>query len=74
MNPKDDWPVLMAFGIGALRLPASAFWAMSWPELAAAATTVNGQMALAKDAINRDWLNEAMSAFPDSPISKNEGL
>ncbi|MBV1705181.1 MAG: phage tail assembly chaperone [Hyphomicrobiales bacterium] len=54
----------MAFGLGALRLPPDAFWAMSLPELRAAARGIFGE---ASTPFDRAALDALMKAHPDRP-------
>lgn len=61
-----DWPALMRLGLGALRLPPEAFWAMTPGEFrraleGAGLVPVGG----AARAMDRGRLGELMAAFPD---------
>ncbi|MYZ50343.1 rcc01693 family protein [Propylenella binzhouense] len=55
------WREAMAAGLGTLRLPPSAFWAMTPRELAAALTPPGTKSA----PIGRDDLARLMARFPD---------
>lgn len=55
----------MHFGLGVLKLPAQAFWAMSPRELLAAA----GQGPAVRDGgLSRARLNALMAQFPDADM------
>ncbi len=55
------WGALMRLGLGALRLSAEAFWAMTPRELAAAAGLTGAPMT-----IGRDDLATLMTRYPDA--------
>jgi uncharacterized phage protein (TIGR02216 family) len=56
------WREAMAFGLGRLRLPPEAFWAMTPRELALAAEGMSGRIGR---PLARDALNELMNRYPD---------
>jgi uncharacterized phage protein (TIGR02216 family) len=53
---------LMTFGLGLLRLPPAAFWAMTPRELSAA---MRVWVAVGDERIGRGNLSELMRKFPD---------
>jgi uncharacterized phage protein (TIGR02216 family) len=60
---KFPWRDLMALGLGHLRLPSAAFWAMTPRELAAAA----GALGMARSAVpDRAGLEALMRRYPDA--------
>jgi uncharacterized phage protein (TIGR02216 family) len=56
------WSEAIGFGLGVLRLPPQAFWAMTPRELAHAIRAVRGP---AQEPMNRVALDELMARFPD---------
>jgi uncharacterized phage protein (TIGR02216 family) len=56
------WAAAMAFGLGVLRLPPEAFWAMTPRELVAAAAGVAGPGA---EGLGRAELAALMARYPD---------
>ena len=63
MDEGIDWPGLMRAGLGVLRLPPEAFWAMSPVELYYA---LQGAGALPMgQGMNRQGLEALMAAYPD---------
>ncbi|MEO1399544.1 MAG: phage tail assembly chaperone [Pseudomonadota bacterium] len=58
----------MAFGLGILRLPPDAFWAMTPRELAAAMGRVDRNQIVT----TRRWLDEAASRYPDVATDPKE--
>jgi uncharacterized phage protein (TIGR02216 family) len=56
------WKEAMRFGLGVLRLPPAAFWAMTPRELGAAWSAVAGERARPLD---RPGLEQLMERFPD---------
>jgi uncharacterized phage protein (TIGR02216 family) len=44
-----NWPVLMEFGLGTLRLSPQAFWSMTPRELSAAARALHGPVSAPMD-------------------------
>ena len=56
------WSEAMAFGLGILRLPPAAFWAMTPRELQAALDGVFGRTGTGP---SREVLGALMAAFPD---------
>ena len=58
------WGTLMRLGLGTLRLPPQAFWAMTPRELAACAGLVGRPATLA-----RADLDALMARFPDAPAA-----
>jgi uncharacterized phage protein (TIGR02216 family) len=61
------WRVAMAFGLGRLRLPPEAFWAMTPRELALAAEGMSGRIGA---PLGRHTLNELMNRYPDKHDGK----
>jgi uncharacterized phage protein (TIGR02216 family) len=59
---RFPWRVMMGFGLGRLRLPSAAFWAMTPRELAAAA---DGLGLRAAGPLPRASLEALMRRFPD---------
>lgn len=59
---RFPWRALMGFGLGRLRLPSGAFWAMTPRELLAAA---DGLGLRAAAALPRASLEALMRRFPD---------
>lgn len=57
-----DWPNLIRFGVGVLRLPPDAFWALTPRELRA--------LLGSAQTIDRDTLDELMTRFPDTPTDE----
>ena len=57
-----NWPALMTFGLGILRLPPSAFWAMTPRELAAAARALHPPAPPPMDA---EALTALRARYPD---------
>ena len=57
-----NWPALMAFGLGTLRLAPQAFWAMTPRELAAAARVHHPPAPPPMDA---DALASLRARYPD---------
>jgi uncharacterized phage protein (TIGR02216 family) len=67
MDGTEDrfpWREAMAFGLGRLRLPPDAFWAMTPRELAAA---VEGAVGLVATPMDRASLDGLMQRHPDAP-------
>ena len=58
------WSTLMRFGLGTLRLPPQAFWAMTPRELAACAGLVGSA-----PMPTRADLDALMARFPDAPAA-----
>lgn len=56
------WKEAMGFGLGVLRLPPAAFWAMSPRELAAAWGAIMGERA---GPLERSGLDALMERYPD---------
>ena len=68
--PPLDWTQLMRLGLGALRLPADAFWGMTPVELRRAlegAGLLRGAAAL-----DRAGLARLMAAHPDAPEANGD--
>ena len=63
-TPPFPWEEAMGFGLGVLRLSSEAFWAMTLPELAAAARSARGLPAGAMP-FDRMALETLMTLFPD---------
>lgn len=57
-----DWPTLIAFGLGRLRLTPEAFWALSPRELAAMAPT---EAAAIVNPLERSRFEALAARFPD---------
>lgn len=55
------WDEAIGFGLGVLRLPPAAFWAMTPRELALAIAAVTGGAM----PLRRDELQDLMTRFPD---------
>ncbi|MCD7059496.1 rcc01693 family protein [Pelagibacterium xiamenense] len=60
---RFPWTEAMRFGLGTLRLPPAAFWAMTPRELAAAHAGLTGRGATAP--LDRTALEKLMAAHPD---------
>ncbi len=60
----------MAAGLGLLRLPPTAFWAMTPKELAAALGALHGPLRI--DPPSRFELGRLMQAYPDTTQSRSE--
>ena len=77
MNPRKlkgafvPWREVMAFGLGVLRLPGDAFWAMTLRELEAAASGVFGPPSLWAAPTRREF-TALMAAYPDSKPEENK--
>lgn len=56
-----NWPLLMALGLGHLRLSPEAFWSMTPRELRAALSPP------ATDPITREAFDTLLAQHPDSP-------
>lgn len=67
MRRAFPWDDAIAFGLGVMRLPPAAFWAMTPRELAAAMSVARGGGTVAP---SRNTLEDLMSAFPDSGTSE----
>jgi len=65
-----DWSGAMAFGLGVLKLPPAAFWAMTPRELDAALSGHFGRRR-AQAAPSRDDLAALMAQHPDQPPAEN---
>ena len=59
---RFPWRELMALGLGRLRLPSTAFWAMTPRELAAAA---EGALGRRRPPADRATLEALMRRYPD---------
>jgi uncharacterized phage protein (TIGR02216 family) len=59
------WAEAMRFGLGVLRRSPDEFWAMTLPELRAAAAGLSGGASLAP-ALSRTRLEALMTRFPDA--------
>lgn len=64
---RIDWAHLMRLGMGALRLPPDAFWAMTPVELLAALQGAG--IAPIGGFMDRNALDSLMAAFPDTGAS-----
>lgn len=62
--PALPWAETMAFGLGVLRLSPDAFWAMTFPELRAAARGHRGETGQTSPP-TRAALSSLMRLFPD---------
>lgn len=62
------WAEAMAFGLGVLKLPPAAFWAMTPRELDAALSGHYGQRR--SGAPSRAGLGALMAQFPDHPSTE----
>lgn len=67
---RFPWNGLMGLGLGVLRLPPSAFWAMTPRELMAAAQGA-GLIAPWREAPSRARLNELMELYPDGDAAND---
>jgi uncharacterized phage protein (TIGR02216 family) len=67
MRHAFPWNDAIAFGLGVLRLPPAAFWAMTPRELAAAMSVARGART---EAPSRNTLEDLLSAFPDIGMSE----
>ena len=65
-----DWAALMRLGLGVLRLPPEAFWAMTPRELEAAAAPLRGAGG---GPISRDAFAALRARFPDDDQEKERG-
>lgn len=63
MADSIDWPGLMRLGLGTLGLSPRVFWNMTPAEFRAASEGAG--LSFGVQAIDRDWLNGMMNAFPD---------
>lgn len=71
MRPQPfPWAEAMGFAFGVLRLPPSAFWAMTPRELAAAIRFSGGPLAV--PAPLRSDIDRLMAAFPDHVTPRTE--
>lgn len=61
-----NWPALMGFGLGTLRLAPRAFWAMTPRELTAAAEALTGH-AQAPPPMDPQALTDLRARYPDDP-------
>ena len=69
MADRIDWVHLMRLGLGTLRMPPDAFWALTPGELLAA---LQGAGIVSIDgAMDRNALDSLMSAFPDRPAEQD---
>ena len=66
MPDTFPWRDAMTFGLGRLRLPPEAFWAMTPRELALAMEGFTGHIG---GPLGRERLNDLMTRYPD----KNDG-
>jgi len=64
--PPLDWPQMMRLGLGVLRLPPHAFWAMTPVELRRALEGA-GVLPVGGQALRRSDLSRLMAAHPDTP-------
>ncbi|SEA22968.1 rcc01693 family protein [Rubrimonas cliftonensis] len=64
-----DWRGLMETGLGRLRLPPEAFWAMTPRELSAACA---GAFGTGRSAADAGSLRALMAQFPDAASAKQE--
>lgn len=62
-----NWPALMAFGLGTLRLSPQAFWSMTPRELTAAARALHGP---APESMDETALTALCTRYPDTPHAK----
>jgi len=65
-----NWAAAMAFGLGVLKLPPAAFWALTPRELDAALAGHYGRNRL-RGAPNRADLQTLMAAYPDEPVTEH---
>jgi len=61
-----NWPALMGFGLGAMRLSPRAFWSMTPRELTAAARAMAGTAAT-PPPMDPQALNDLRVRYPDDP-------
>ena len=61
-----NWPSLMAFGLGTLRLSPSAFWSMTPRELTLAARSLHGGAAVSARPMETDALDDLRARYPDN--------
>ncbi len=67
MSERVDWPHLMRLGLGVMRIPATAFWDMTPPELLAALQGAGViPMSGGGPGMTRDGLAALMARFPDT--------
>lgn len=62
MRETFPWRQVMAFGLGRLRLPSRAFWAMTPRELTAA---VEGMVGPIPSPLDRAQLDALVARYPD---------
>ncbi len=62
-----NWPALMGFGLGILRLPPSVFWAMTPRELTLAARARHGPGATVAVPMEPEALSDLRARYPDDP-------
>jgi len=67
-----NWPAAMAFGLGVLKLPPAAFWAMTPRELDAALVGHYGRSG-ARQAPSRQELNMLVAEYPDTKPMRETG-
>ncbi|MFV2093454.1 MAG: phage tail assembly chaperone [Hyphomicrobiales bacterium] len=67
------WAELMMIGLGVLRLAPPDFWAMTLPELEAAAGGLHGPLAPAAPLVRAD-LRDLMARFPDAELTQEEAF
>ena len=70
MADAFPWRAAMAFGLGRLRLPPEAFWAMTPRELALAVEGVSGRSG---GPLDRGVLKDLMTRYPDKTPEKTDG-
>jgi uncharacterized phage protein (TIGR02216 family) len=62
MSERFPWREAIGFGLGRLRLPPEAFWAMTPRELALAVEGMSGRTG---GPLDRGALNQLMTRYPD---------
>jgi len=62
-----NWPALIGFGLGTLRLSPDAFWSMTPRELTAAAHGLCGPAATASAQMDPATLHDLRARYPDTP-------
>lgn len=60
-----NWPALVGFGLGVLRLSPAAFWSMTPRELTMAAQSLAGPAAA--PPMDPDTLTSLRARYPDDP-------
>ena len=64
-----DWPLLMQFGFGVLRLAPRDFWSLTLPELSAA---MKVHLVADQPTLSRGELDQLMQAYPDQSEEEDQ--